>query len=98
MFEGVMSKVMKTIADGLRESDRMFMKLEEKRIEMKAQQKREKWQFQLQLAQLFAGQPSTHSEFQSPPYYISFPNPFYGSQHTPYYRGTEDNGESNDYN
>ena len=51
-----MSKVMKTIADGLRESDRMFMELEEKRMEMKAQQKREEWQCQLQLAQLFAGQ------------------------------------------
>ena len=36
IFEGVMSKVLKTMADGLRESDRMFIQLEEKRMEMEA--------------------------------------------------------------
>ena len=38
MFEGMMSKVVKTIADGLRESDKMFMELEEKRRESEVQQ------------------------------------------------------------
>ena len=87
--------VVKTMADGLRESDRMFVQLEEKGLEMEAQQKREEWQFQFQLAQLLAGQPSTHSQFQSPSYYTSIPNQFYGSQNTPYYSKTEDNGKSN---
>ena len=41
--------VVKTMADGLRESDRMFVQLEEKGLEMEAQQKREEWQFQFQL-------------------------------------------------
>ena len=55
MFEGLMSKVMKARIDGLRESYRMFIELEEKRMEMEEQQRREERQFQLQLAQVLAG-------------------------------------------
>lgn len=83
-FEEVVSKVMKTVTDGLRETDKMFLELEEKRMEMEAQQKREERQFQLQLAQMLVGQPS------GPPYhYPGYPPQFYGappvaqSQHHP---------------
>ena len=75
MFEEIASKVMKTVTDGLREADKMFIELEEKRMEFEAQQKREERQFQLHLAQMLVGQPSR------PPYhYPSYSHQFYGSQ------------------
>lgn len=77
-----MSKVMKTMVDGLRSGDKMYVELEEKKMEMEVQQRREERKFQLQLAQLLAGQPS-NSQFQLPPFY-TIPSPFYGSQCTSY--------------
>lgn len=72
-LEDVLSKVMKTMTDGMRETDKLFIELEEKRLAQEAQQRREERQFQLQLAQLFAGQPSTSSFGYSgyPPHYYS---------------------------
>ena len=89
MFERIMSKVMKVMTDGLRESDRMFVELE-KRMEMEVQQKREECQFQLQLAQMFLGQPSASTEFQSPSYYPKYPNQFYGSRPALYCSSSRD--------
>ena len=62
MFEEVVSKVMRMVTDGLRETNKMYLELEQKRMEHEAQQKREEHQFQLQLVQLLVGQSS------SPPY------------------------------
>lgn len=76
-FEEVVSKVMKTVTDGLRETDKMFLELEEKRMEHEAQQKREERQFQLQLAQMLIGQPSG-----PPHHYSGFPSQFYGGPST----------------
>ena len=36
----VMSKVMTTVTEGLKESDKMFLELEEKRMKFEEQQKR----------------------------------------------------------
>ena len=44
-FEEVMSKVMKTVTDGLKETDKMFLELEEKRMESEIQQRGEEHQF-----------------------------------------------------
>ena len=41
VLEDVMSKVMKTMTDGLKSSDKMFTELEEKRMKFKAQQRKE---------------------------------------------------------
>ena len=92
MFEGIMAKVVKTIADGLRESYRLFIELEEKRMESEERQRREERQFQLQLAQLLAGQPTMQrppTEFHSPSsYYPNYPpaSQCYSSPLTSYYR------------
>ena len=86
MFEGIYDvKVVKTIADGLRESDKMFMELEEKRRESEVQQRREERQFQLQLAQLLAGQARAPTEFHSPSYYSDYSTQLYGPHPAPYY-------------
>ena len=77
-LEDVLSKVMKTMTDGMRETDKMFIELEEKRLAQEAQQRREERQFQLQLAQLFAGQPSS-----SPYSYSGYPSHYYSSQPLP---------------
>jgi len=41
VLEDVMTKVMKTMTDELRSSDKMFMELEEKRLKFEEQQRRE---------------------------------------------------------
>ena len=48
VVEDVMSKVMKTVTEGLRESDKMFLDMEEKRMKFE-EQKREERKFQLQM-------------------------------------------------
>lgn len=55
VVEDVMSKVMKTVTEGLKESDKMLMELEEKRMKFEEQQKREERQFQLQMMQILVG-------------------------------------------
>ena len=54
---------MKTVTDGMRDTEKTFIEVEEKRLSNEAEQRREERQFKLQLAQIFAGQPS------SPPYH-----------------------------
>ena len=93
-FEEVVSKVMKTVmktvTDGLRETDKMFLELGEKRMEMEAQQKREERQFQLQLAQMLIGQPS------GPPYhYPGYPPQFYGAPPVAQLQHYPDTNETN---
>ena len=74
-FEEVVSKVMKAVTDGLRETDKMFLELEEEKMEFETQQKRNERQFQLQLAQILVRRPS------SPPYHYSdYSSQFYGAQ------------------
>ena len=68
-LENVLTKVMKTVTDGMRDTEKMFIEVEEKRLSNEAEQRREERQFKLQLAQIFAGQPS------SPPYH--YPSQFY---------------------
>ena len=77
-LEDVLSKVMKTMTDGMRETDKMFIELEEKRLAHEAQQRREERQFQLQLAQIFAGQPSS-----SPYSYSGYPSHYSGYSSQP---------------
>lgn len=74
-FEGTMAKIVKTISDGLKEGDRMYMEFEEKRRESEIQQRREEREFQLKLAQLLGG----HST--PPSYYSNYPSQLYGSPH-----------------
>ena len=50
-----MSKVMKSVTEGLKESDKMLLELEEKRMKFEEQQKREERQFQLQMMQILVG-------------------------------------------
>lgn len=54
VVEDVMSKVMKTVTEGLRESDKMFLDMEEKRMKFE-EQKREERKFQLQMMQILVG-------------------------------------------
>ena len=44
--------MMKVMADGLRDSDKMFIELEEKRLKFEEQQRRKKCQFQLCMVQM----------------------------------------------
>ena len=80
-MEGVALKVMKSVTDGLRESDKMFLELEEKRMKFEEQQRREERQFQLQMMQMLVGssrQPHTHAAPHSQ-YFPAFPH--YGNSY-----------------
>ena len=61
VIEDLVNKV-KTVLEGLKESNNMFLDLEEKRMKFEEQQRREERQFQLQmmLMLLGAGQPPSH--------------------------------------
>ena len=52
VLEDAMTKVIKTMTDGLRSSDKMFMELEEKRLKFEEQQRREEQEFQLRMIQM----------------------------------------------
>ena len=52
VLEDAVTKVMKTMTDGLRNSDKMFMELEEKRLKFEEQQRREEREFQLRMIQM----------------------------------------------
>ena len=54
VFEDIMMKAMK-IADGLRDSDKMFIDLKEKWMKCKENQSREEREFKLQMVQMFQG-------------------------------------------
>ena len=47
-----MSKVMKTMTDGLKSSDKMFTEMEEKRMKFEEQQRKEDREFQLKMMQM----------------------------------------------
>ena len=67
VVEQVVKKVMKTVTEGMKECDRMFMEMEEKRMQFEEQQKREERQFQLQLMQMIFGRSSPHHPPGHPP-------------------------------
>ena len=52
VLEDVMSKVMKTMIDGLKSSDKMFTEMEEKRMKFEEQQRKEDRGFQLKMMQM----------------------------------------------
>ena len=62
-MEAVVSKVMKTVTEELKESDKMFVELEEKRMKFEEQQRREERQFQLRMMQMLVG--SSHRPHNS---------------------------------
>jgi len=50
-----MTKVMKIMTDGLRDSDKMFIDLEEKWLKLEENQRREKCKIKLRMLQMFQG-------------------------------------------
>ena len=48
----MMTKVVKTMSDGLRNSNKIFLELEEKQLKFEEQQKREEREFQLRMVQM----------------------------------------------
>jgi len=86
--EDVMMKAMKVMTDGLKESDKMFIQLEEKRMEFEERQRREERELKLRMVQMFQGGIGGAS------YYPSYGEPYgHGSSppSTPYYGPTDDN-------
>jgi len=65
MLEGPMTKAKKVMIDGLRDSDRMFAELEEKRLKFEEQLRREEYKFQLRMMQMLQGVMGS-SSFYSP--------------------------------
>ena len=51
-MEDMMVKVMKSVTDSIKSSDKMFSDLEEKRLKFEEQQKREEREFQLKIFQM----------------------------------------------
>ena len=85
VMESVVGKVMKAVMEGLKESDKMFVELEEKRMKFEQQQKREERQFQLQMMQMLLGsshQTHPHADHRAP-FFPRFP-PYGDSYFNPY--------------
>ena len=61
-----MSKVMKTMTDGLKSSDKMFTELEEKRMKFEEQQRKEDQEFQLKMMQMLQQGMEGVNNFYSP--------------------------------
>ena len=77
-----MSKVMKSVSESLKESDKMFVELEEKRMKFDEQQKKEERQFQLQMMQMLVGSSNPLSR-PADPHAEYFPTyPPYAPQHS----------------
>ena len=55
VLEDVMTKAMKVMTDGLRDSDKMFIELEEKRMKFEEKKRREECEFKLHMVQMFQG-------------------------------------------
>lgn len=55
MLDDVITKVMKVMTDRLRDSDKIFTELEEKRLKFEEQQRREEHEFQLHVVQMLQG-------------------------------------------
>ena len=72
VLEDAMTKIMKTMTDGLRSSDKMFMELEEKRLKFEEQQRREEREFQLRMIQMLQNGMGRNSMY-SPQYHTSHP-------------------------
>lgn len=72
VLEDAMTKVMKTMTDGLRSSDKMFMELEEKRLKFEEQQRREEREFQLRMIQMLQSSMGGNSMYP-PQYHTSHP-------------------------
>ena len=75
VLEDAMTKVMKTMNDGLRNSDKMFMELEEKGLKFEEQQRREEHEFQLRMIQILQSGMGGNSMY--PPQYPTSPSPYY---------------------
>ena len=91
VMEAVVSKLMKTVTEEMKESDKMFMELEEKQMKFEEQQRREERQFQLEMMQMLLGSsnpPPTHTNSQ-PQFFPTFPP--YGD---PYFNSHGDNADS----
>ena len=86
VLEDVMRKVMKTVTEGMKESDKMLLEFEKERMKFEEQQKREERQFQLQMMQLLMGPshqnrtPDPHAQY-FPAMYTGYP----GVPHSQYY-------------
>ena len=78
MLEDVMTKAMKVMTDGLRDSDRMFTELEEKRLKFEEQQRREEREFQLRMIQMMQSAHGTGSSSFYSPYSHGSSPPYYG--------------------
>ena len=61
----IIMKMMKVMTDGLRDSDKMFIELEEKRLKFEEQQRREERQFQLCMVQMLQSGMRGNSYFPS---------------------------------
>lgn len=75
VMEDVMSKVMKNVTEGLQESDKMYLELEEKRMKFEEQQRREERDFKLQMMRILVGSthPPSHPADPHGQYYPTYP-------------------------
>ena len=78
MLENVMTKAMKVMTDGLRDSDRMLAELEEKRLKFEEQQRMEEREFQLCMIQMMQSAHGTGSSSFYLPYSHGSSPPYYG--------------------
>ena len=81
VIEDSLFKVATTITEGLKESDKMFLELEDKRMKFEEQQKREERQFQLQVMELLVG--SAHPPHQPVDHHSQYYHP-YPADYPPY--------------
>ena len=60
-IESVMKNIVKDVVEAQQRSDEMFLKMEEKRMQYEADQKKQEREFQLQMMSMIYGRRSHHS-------------------------------------
>ena len=59
-IEAVMTKVVKEVVDAQKQSDKMFLEMEEKRMKYEADQRKEEREFQLRMMSMLVGRQGAH--------------------------------------
>lgn len=75
IIEEVITKAMKTVTDGLKESEKMFLEMEDRQMKFEERMREKDREFQMEMTRMMAGYVSQSSNHNQYPQYHSYPPP-----------------------
>jgi len=75
IIEEVITKAMKTVTDGMKESEKMFLEMEERQMEFQERMRQKDQEFHMRMMQMMMTGCSPQSSSQLTPYHHPFPPP-----------------------